>query len=116
MEKDTAQQLETALALAQGASEYLLRIARMAADNAAAEIQASDALQDMLSGKHDMAPVPAAQVLSQAIQAAERFPSLKVSSPLSTRDCNHFPACVLPAAKIPVCLQPHLITVSLECG
>lgn len=45
MQRDTAQQLETALAVAQGASVYLSQNTRVAADNAAAEIQAGDTLQ-----------------------------------------------------------------------
>ncbi len=45
VQRDTAQQLETALAAAQGASQHLLQLTRVAADNAAAEIQAGDTLQ-----------------------------------------------------------------------
>lgn len=45
VQRDTAQQLESALAVADGASEYLSQLTRVAADNAAAEIQAGDALQ-----------------------------------------------------------------------
>ena len=50
--RDTAQQLETALAVAEGASEYLSQITRVAADNAAAEIQAGDTLQVTPSSHH----------------------------------------------------------------
>ena len=45
VQRDTAQQLETALAVAQGASAYLSQTTRVAANNAAAEIQAGDTLQ-----------------------------------------------------------------------
>lgn len=36
-------------------------------------------LQDVMTGKHEMGTGAAAEVLSQAIQAAERFPNLTVS-------------------------------------
>ena len=79
VQRDTAQQLETALAVAEGASEYLSQMTRVAADNAAAEIQAGDTLNDMMAGKHDLATGSAVEVLTQAIQAARRFPNLTVS-------------------------------------
>lgn len=80
VERDTAQQLETGLAVAEGASEYLVKLTRLAADNAAAEIQAGDTLQDIMTGRHDTGTVSAADMLSQALQAADHFPNLKVGS------------------------------------
>ena len=79
VEKDTAQQLETALAVAAGASEYLVQVTRTAADNAAAEIQAGETLQEIMAGKLELPPGSAVDALSQAVQAAQHFPHLKVS-------------------------------------
>ena len=76
--KDTAQQLETALAVADGASEYLVKVTRTAADNAAAEILAGETLQEIMAGRLEMAPGSALDTLSQAVQAAQKFPNLKV--------------------------------------
>jgi len=76
--KDTAQQLETALAVADGASEYLVKVTRTAADNAAAEILAGETLQEIMAGRLEMAPGSAVDTLSQAVQAAQQFPNLKV--------------------------------------
>ena len=36
-------------------------------------------LQEIMAGRHDMGNGSAAEVLGQAIEAAERFPNLKVS-------------------------------------
>jgi len=76
--KDTAQQLETALAVADGASEYLVKVTRTAADNAAAEVLAGETLQEIMAGRLEMAPGSALDTLSQAVQAAQKFPNLKV--------------------------------------
>jgi len=76
--KDTAQQLETALAVADGASEYLVKVTRTAADNAAAEILAGETLQEIMAGRLEMAPGSAVDTLSQAVQAAQQFPNLQV--------------------------------------
>ncbi|KAL0041632.1 hypothetical protein WJX79_010152 [Trebouxia sp. C0005] len=75
--KDTAQQLETALAVADGASEYLIKVTRTAADNAAAEILAGETLQEIMAGRLEMTPGLALDTLSQAVQAAQKFPHLK---------------------------------------
>ncbi|KAL3163087.1 hypothetical protein ABBQ32_009505 [Trebouxia sp. C0010 RCD-2024] len=80
VQRDTAQQLESALAVADGASEYLSQLTRVAADNAAAEIQAGDSLQEIMAGRHEMGNGAAVEVLSQAIEAAERFPNLKAEA------------------------------------
>ncbi len=72
--KDTAQQLETALAVADGASEYLVKVTRTAADNAAAEVLAGETLQEIMAGRLEMAPGSALDTLSQAVQAAQKFP------------------------------------------
>ncbi len=97
--KDTAQQLETALAVADGASEYLVKVTRTAADNAAAEVLAGETLQEIMAGRLEMAPGCALDTLSQAVHAAQKFPNLKVR-PRSTekrkeslcnlRNFNHF--------------------------
>ena len=76
--KDTAQQLETALAVADGASQYLVKVTRTAADNAAAEVLAGETLQEIMAGRLEMAPGSALDTLSQAVQAAQQFPNLKV--------------------------------------
>lgn len=77
--KDTAQQLATALAVAEGASAELLRRAQSAADNAAAEVQACEALQEIMAGKADTRPgSSAADALTQAIHTAKQFPNLEV--------------------------------------
>jgi len=76
--KDTAQQLETALAVADGASEYLVQVTRTAADNAAAEVLAGETLQEIMAGRLEMAPGSALDTLSQAVQAAQQFPNLQV--------------------------------------
>ncbi|DBB08447.1 TPA: hypothetical protein ACH3X3_15276 [Trebouxia sp. C0006] len=75
--KDTAQQLETALAVADGASEYLVQVTRTAADNAAAEVLAGETLQEIMAGRLEMAPGSALDTLSQAVQAAQQFPNLQ---------------------------------------
>ena len=101
VERDTAQQLETALAVAEGASDYLVKLTRLAADNAAAEIQAGDTLQEMMTVRHDMGAGSAADMLSQALLAAEQFPNLKVGSS-SIRSSVHnmltFCCCPMPAS------------------
>lgn len=79
VDKDTAQQLETALAIAEGASEYLVQVTRTAAGNAAAEVQAGETLQDIMAGKLEMVPGSAVNTLTQAVEAAQQFPNLKVS-------------------------------------
>ena len=81
MEKDTAQQLATALAVAEGASQDLLQRASSAADNAEAEVRAGDTLQDIMTGKLDITPGAAVDTLSQAIQTAQHFPNLEVRDP-----------------------------------
>ena len=88
--KDTAQQLETALAMAEGASDYLVQVTRIAADNAASEIQAGETLQEIMAGKLEMAPGAGVDTLTQAIQAAEHFPNLQVS--LHAIPATHFAA------------------------
>ena len=88
VEKDTVQQLATALAVADGASEELLQRARTAADNAAAEVQAGESLQDIMSGKLDAPPSSAVDALTQAIQAADQFPNLEVC-PFTSDQMQH---------------------------
>ena len=87
VEKDTVQQLATALAVADGASEELLQRAQTAADNAAAEVQAGETLQEIMTGKLDASPSTAVDALTQAIQAADQFPNLEVC--LSPRTMQH---------------------------
>ena len=87
MEKDTAQQLATALAVAEGASKDLLQHASSAANNAEAEVRAGETLQDIMTGKLDIAPGAAVDTLRRAIQNAQDFPNLEVSHPASAPTC-----------------------------
>ncbi|KAK9816451.1 hypothetical protein WJX72_000489 [[Myrmecia] bisecta] len=79
--KDTAQQLETALAVAVGASDRLAALTRSAARNAAEELAAGEALRDIMSVKSGSGGMSnAVDALAAAIEAAARFPHLEAEA------------------------------------
>lgn len=78
MDKETAQQLNAAVQVAEAASPHLLAIARQAAANAVEEVRSAAALQDIMAGRLGTGLLPTVEDLSTAIGAAARFPNLQV--------------------------------------
>ena len=113
--KDAIRNLETALASAGSASSVLVDLTRAAARNAAGEMQAAEALRDImtLKGSTSTSNGLAVDHLDEAIKRAARFPHLSVSAcpctsaprqaPLKlasaskTADVDHMPGDVLAA-------------------
>ena len=80
--KDAIRNLETALASAGSASSVLVDLTRAAARNAAGEMQAAEALRDImtLKGSTSTSSGLAVDHLDEAIKRAARFPHLSVSA------------------------------------
>ena len=76
-DKDSALQLDAAVQAAEAASPSLLAIARQAATNAVEEVHSAAALQEIMAGRLE-GPQPTVEELITAINAAARFPNLKV--------------------------------------
>ena len=73
----TAQQLQTALAVAQGASPALVSVVTSAAAAAAAQCAAADALREATSGKGNADGASTVAALSAAIEQAAQFEALE---------------------------------------
>ena len=82
MTKDAICNLETALASAGSASSVLVDLTRAAARNAAGEMQAAEALRDImtLKGSTSTSNGLAVDHLDEAIKRAARYPHLSVSA------------------------------------
>ena len=76
-DKESALQLDAAVQAAEAASPSLLAVARQAATNAVEEVQSAAALQEIMAGRLE-GPLPTVEELTIAINAAARFPNLKV--------------------------------------
>ncbi|KAK9821741.1 hypothetical protein WJX81_001109 [Elliptochloris bilobata] len=74
--RDTAQRLETALAVAPDASPRLAELTRAAARSAAGELAAADMLRDVAAGRV-AGGGSSMEALSAAIDAAEGYPNLQ---------------------------------------
>lgn len=84
MGRETAQQLETALAVAPDASPRLAELTRAAAHSAAGELAAADALRDVAAGRVGGATAASSssvEALTAAIGAAEGYPHLEARLP-----------------------------------
>lgn len=99
--KDAIRNLETALASAGSASSVLVDLTRAAARNAAGEMQAAEALRDImtLKGSTSTSNGLAVDHLDEAIKRAARFPHLSVSICTCTRSPRQAPLKLARATK-----------------
>ena len=104
MTKDAIRNLETALASAGSASSVLVDLTRAAARNAAGEMQAAEALRDImtLKGSTSTSNGLAVDHLDEAIKRAARFPHLSVSAYPCTTSPGRLPWSLLVCPRLQI--------------